>query len=488
MISQIYSSSFKSNFLTHTLTIRNHSAIKFPQRSFKLPGIPFNNHTTSISPIDGRYSHKCMSLKNFFSEHGLHKHRLLVEIEWFKILVANLPNYSKDKLSEESLLILNKIYQDYNAKESYKVKQIENKTNHDVKSIEYYLKDKLSKSNKQLDSLKELVHFAATSEDINNLAYALMLKGSREKVFLPKMNYLLERILEVVSTNEDLVMMSRTHGQPATPTTFQKEFKKFYERLLAEYQEYEKCQILGKMNGAVGNYTAHRFVYPEVNWKNLSEQLINHNLGLKINHFTTQIEPHDYMNKLFQAQIRFNNILDDMSKDIWGYISFDYITQKQKEGEIGSSTMPHKVNPINFENCEGNLFISNLLLNGMGNYLQTSRFQRDLTDSTVLRNLGIAYGHSLLAYDSFAVGLTKIEPNKEKMLYDLDNNWSLLAEPIQLIMKKHGIEGAYETLKDLTRGKSLDNDTIKKFIFSLKGKIPEDDYNRLMELTPRTYY
>ena len=314
-----------------------------------------------------------------------------------------------------------------------------------------------------------------------------MLNESRKILMIPKMKSVLNNLNELIEKNNSFPMMSRTHGQPATPTTFNKEINNFYHRLEKELNDYQNTIIYGKMNGAIGNHTAHRFTYPELDWKIISNEFVT-KLGINENKYTTQIEPHDYINKLFQSIVRFNNILDDASKDFWGYISFEYLVQQQKENEVGSSTMPHKVNPINFENAEGNLFLSTLILGGIGNFLQTSRFQRDLTDSTVLRNIGIGFGHAYLAYDSFNIGLSKIAVNHNKIQKDLNENWALLAEPIQLMMKKHGIEGAYEELKELTRGKALDQDSIKKFILTLHGRIPQDDYKRLLELRPDTYY
>ncbi len=437
----------------------------------------------AISPLDGRYFNKVESISEIVSEFGLNKYRIYVEIEWFKYLFS-VSEVGLPKLDEGDIKLLDSIVSNFNSIECEKVKEIEAKTNHDVKAIEYYIKEQI-KPNDKLNTYREFVHFACTSEDINNLSYALMLKDIKENILSPTLNQLNLLIKKLALQYRDISMMSRTHGQPATPTTMGKEFYNVYYRLERQLTQLSKQEILGKINGAVGNYNAHLVSYPNLNWPKLAEDFIENKLGLMFNPFTTQIEPHDYVAEICDNLKRINTILIDFSRDVWGYIAINYFKQKVIAGEVGSSTMPHKVNPIDFENCEGNLGLANSLAHHLAEKLPISRWQRDLTDSTVQRNIGVIIGYCVLAYSSLTKGLNKLEINQSAIYMDLNNNWELLAEPIQTIMRKVGIHDAYEQLKDLTRGKKVDAQSIAEFINNLA--IPIDEKDKLLKLAPDNY-
>lgn len=436
----------------------------------------------AVSPLDGRYFEQVNQLSFIVSEFALIKYRLIVEIEWLKLLFA-IEDFGLPKLSDEDINYLDNIVKNYDISVCNQIKTIEKTTNHDVKAIEYYLKDQF-KNHQQLNKYKEFIHFACTSEDINNLSYALMIKDLKNKVLFIEINKICNKIENQAYLYKEVAMMSRTHGQPATPTTMGKEFYNIYYRLQRQLKQLNNNEILGKINGAVGNYNAHFVSFPNINWVEVSKRFVER-LGLTFNPYTTQIEPHDYMAEIFDNLRRINIILLDFARDIWGYIAINYFRQRIKEGEVGSSTMPHKVNPIDFENCEGNLGLSNSILNHLSEKLPISRWQRDLSDSTVLRNIGVAISYSVLAYNSLLKGLDKLEINQDIINLDLDNNWELLAEPIQMIMRKAGIHNAYEKLKELTRGKKIDAVKIKEFVNSLD--IPENDKKVLLNLTPHTY-
>ncbi|HMT03192.1 MAG TPA: adenylosuccinate lyase [Burkholderiales bacterium] len=436
----------------------------------------------AVSPLDGRYFEQVNQLSFIVSEFALIKYRLIVEIEWLKLLFA-IEDFGLPKLSDEDINYLDNIVKNYDISVCNQIKTIEKTTNHDVKAIEYYLKDQF-KNHQQLNKYKEFIHFACTSEDINNLSYALMIKDLKDKVLFIEINKICNKIENQAYLYKEVAMMSRTHGQPATPTTMGKEFYNIYYRLQRQLKQLNNNEILGKINGAVGNYNAHFVSFPNINWVEVSKRFVER-LGLTFNPYTTQIEPHDYMAEIFDNLRRINIILLDFARDIWGYIAINYFRQRIKEGEVGSSTMPHKVNPIDFENCEGNLGLSNSILNHLSEKLPISRWQRDLSDSTVLRNIGVAISYSVLAYNSLLKGLDKLEINQDIINLDLDNNWELLAEPIQMIMRKAGIHNAYEKLKELTRGKKIDAVKIKEFVNSLD--IPENDKKVLLNLTPHTY-
>ncbi len=441
------------------------------------------NELTAISPIDGRYASKTGELRDFFSEFGLIKHRVLVEIRWFQALAQNTAIKEVPKLDEDSQVLLNTIIEHFSLEDAARVKTIESTTNHDVKAVEYFLKEKI-KGNASLEAVSEFFHFACTSEDINNLSHGLMLKAGRDKVLLPAMNSLINNLSTQAKTLSTQPMLSRTHGQTASPTTVGKELANTVYRLRHQYQLIKNITILGKANGAVGNYNAHISAYPEIDWPAFSSQFIE-SIGLTMNPYTTQIEPHDYMAEMFDAINRFNTILIDLCRDLWAYISLGYFKQKTVAGEIGSSTMPHKVNPIDFENAEGNLGIAHALFSHLGSKLLISRWQRDLTDSTVLRNLGVGFSHSLIAYQSLLKGLTKLEVNASTIEADLNSSWEVLAEPVQTVMRRYGIENPYEKLKALTRGKSITQATFHAFIESLD--LPEEARQNLLQLTPLTY-
>jgi len=437
----------------------------------------------AISPLDGRYFDKVSKLSTITSEFGLIKYRIKVEIEWFKLLFAT-KTLGLPTLTMNEILILDNISQQFDIAACNQIKEIEKTTNHDVKAVEYYIKQQIAKVAK-LNQYSEFVHFACTSEDINNLSYGLMFKDIKEHVLKVELHHLMAKISELAHKYRDIAMLCRTHGQPATPSTMGKELYNVYYRLKRQLDQLDKQEILGKINGAVGNYNAHVVSYPQVDWEGTAKTLIEEKLGLTFNPYTTQIEPHDYVAEIFDNLRRINTILIDFARDIWGYITLNYFTQKVIAGEIGSSTMPHKVNPIDFENSEGNLGLANSLATHLAEKLPISRWQRDLTDSTVQRNIGVIIGYSLLAYTSLLKGLNKLEINQEIIHADLDNNWQLLAEPIQTVMRKAGIPNAYEKLKDLTRGKTIDALHVQEFIYGLD--LPLVDKERLLSLTPHTY-
>lgn len=438
---------------------------------------------TAISPIDGRYADKVNELRPIFSEYGLQRFRVLVEIRWLQMLTA-LPEIKEaPPLSEHANNILNSIYEQFNEADSQRIKNIEHTTNHDVKAIEYFIKEKIA-NNEELEKISEFIHFGCTSEDINNLAYALMLKTAHQQCILPIMLELKTLLRQLAHQFAATPMLSRTHGQAATPTTIGKELAIFVARLKRQYQHFSTQTFLGKMNGAVGNYNAHQVAYPEIDWPSISKQFVE-SLELTYNPYTTQIENHDYIAEHCHHMISINSILIDLNRDIWGYISLNYFKQKTIAGEVGSSTMPHKVNPIDFENSEGNLSIANALLTFFARQLPTSRWQRDLVDSTLLRNLGVAMSHSLIAYKSIHKGLHKLEINSDVIANDLEQHWEVLGEAIQTVMRRYDIEQPYEKLKAFTRGKPMDEKAIKTFIQSLE--LPDDAKLRLLDLTPATY-
>jgi len=439
---------------------------------------------TALSPLDGRYHGKLGALRDCFSENALIRQRVRVEVEWLKALaaepaIAEVPAFSKNTIAE-----LDALAEKFTEVDGERVKAIEATTNHDVKAVEYFLKERLAK-NAEVTKVAEFIHFACTSEDINNLCHALMLQQARTAALLPALDALIARLKALAHELADAAMLSRTHGQPASPTTLGKEMANVVARLARARTRIAGVSLLGKINGAVGNYNAHLAAYPDIVWENFAKRFVE-SLGLEFNPYTIQIEPHDAMAELFDAVARANTILLDLDRDIWGYISVGYFKQKTKAGEIGSSTMPHKVNPIDFENSEGNLGLANALLRHLSEKLPVSRWQRDLTDSTVLRNMGVALGYALLAWDSCLKGLNKLEANREKLAADLDANWEVLAEPIQTVMRRYNVAGAYEQLKELTRGKGINRDTLQAFIKGLKG-IPEAEKKRLLEMTPATY-
>ena len=438
---------------------------------------------TAISPVDGRYGSKTSAFRDLFSEYGLIKHRVLVEIRWFQALASHSKITEVPALDNDAMNVLNGIVDNFSLSDAQRVKTIERTTNHDVKAVEYFLKEKIQ-GNVTLQASNEFLHFACTSEDINNLSHGLMLKAGRDDVLLPAMDEIIENLTKQAQEFAAQPMLSRTHGQTASPTTVGKELANVVYRLRKQRQQVAETQIVGKANGAVGNYNAHISAYPEVDWPTFSQQFIE-SIGLQINPFTIQIEPHDYMAEMFDAISRFNTILIDLSRDIWAYISNAYFKQKTIAGEVGSSTMPHKVNPIDFENAEGNLGIANALLNHLSLKLPISRWQRDLTDSTVLRNLGVGFAHSLIAYQSLLKGLNKLEINAGVINADLNSSWEVLAEPIQTVMRRYGIENPYEKLKELTRGKTITQQVFQEFIQTLD--IPEDARNQLLTLTPHNY-
>ena len=441
------------------------------------------NELTAVSPIDGRYGSKTSAFRELFSEFGLIKHRVLVEINWFQALADNNAITEVPALDTESASHLNDIIENFSLADAERVKAIEATTNHDVKAVEYFLKEKIQ-GNAALEASSEFLHFACTSEDINNLSHGLMLKAGRDEVLLPAMDQIIEKLTQQSQEYAEQPMLSRTHGQTASPTTVGKELANVVYRLRKQRDQVADIVIVGKANGAVGNYNAHICAYPEIDWPAFSQSFIE-SIGLKINPFTIQIEPHDYMAEMFDAISRFNTILIDLSRDIWAYISNAYFKQKTIAGEVGSSTMPHKVNPIDFENAEGNLGIANALFNHLSLKLPVSRWQRDLTDSTVLRNLGVGFAHSLIAYQSLLKGLNKLEINADVIEADLNASWEVLAEPIQTVMRRYGVENPYEKLKELTRGKAITQDVFRAFIETLD--IPDEARSSLLELTPSNY-
>ena len=441
------------------------------------------NYNLNISaPTDGRYSNLCQEINNIFSEHNLIKMRVKVEIEWL-IFLANQKNIeSLPKISESQTKKLRKIYQEFSLKDSLSVKKIEDTTKHDVKAVEYFIKNRI-KNNKLVNRYNEHIHICCTSEDINNIAYSLMIKEGRD-LLINQANMLERAIKSMGKRYKSVAMLSHTHGQPASPTTMGKEFINFHKRLSAQIDDLKNIQIKGKFNGATGNYSAHSIAYPKVNWPLFMKRFVN-SLKLEFNSHTTQIEPHDYIADLCHKINHINSILIGFSQDIWTYISKNYFSQKNIKGEIGSSTMPHKINPINFENAEGNLGMSNAISQYFATKLVISRLQRDLSDSTVLRNIGLVYAYSIIAYKNILLGLNKLDLNKSNIANDLDECWEILAEPIQMVARKYQISNSYELLKKYTRGKKVDKMTIEKIIKSLD--IPASEKNRLLELTPRKY-
>ena len=442
-----------------------------------------SSNILAISPLDGRYADKVSSLAPIVSEFGLIKYRVSVEIEWFKFLFSKA-EFGLPQLALSDIALLDKIVSEFSVDDAKRVKTIEATTNHDVKAVEYLIKEKIA-DNQLLNQQREFIHFACTSEDINNTSYALMLKELKEQVLLPELTKLTKQLSSLSNDYRDIAMMCRTHGQPATPSTMGKEFYNVVYRLQRQLKQLSAQEILAKINGAVGNYNAHLVAYPNVVWDQLAREFIETKLGLSFNPFTTQIEPHDYQAEIYDNLRRINTILIDLSRDVWAYIGINYFKQKVKAGEVGSSTMPHKVNPIDFENAEGNLGLANALLTHLAEKLPISRWQRDLTDSTVQRNIGVAIGYMLLGLSSLSKGLGKLEINPSVIAADLDNNWELLAEPIQTVMRKCGMENAYEKLKDLTRGKKVDAAGIQLFVAGLD--LPEDEKAKLAALTPHNY-
>ena len=441
------------------------------------------NPLTAISPLDGRYAAKVDALREHFSEFGLIRARLKVEIEWLKALAAEAHFTEIAAFSPSTVAELDALVANFGPEQAAEVKAIEATTNHDVKALEYWIKDK-TKGNAEVVKVSEFIHFACTSEDINNLSHALMCQGARELAMLPTLDKVIERLRELAHAYADMPMMSRTHGQPATPSTMGKEMANVAYRLQRARARIAQVELLGKINGAVGNYNAHLAAYPGYDWEGFAKRFVE-SLGLTFNPYTIQIEPHDALAELFDAFARANSILVDLDRDVWGYISLGFFKQKVKAGEIGSSTMPHKVNPIDFENSEGNLGLANAVLKHLAEKLPISRWQRDLTDSTVLRNMGVGLGYTLLGYDSLLKGLGKLEINADLMHADLDANWELLAEPIQTVMRRYAVANAYEKLKELTRGTRVSREGMQAFVSTLD--IPEAAKAELLELTPWTY-
>ncbi len=437
---------------------------------------------TAISPIDGRYGSKTASLRGIFSEFGLIRARVEVEIRWLQCLASHPAIKEVPAFSAEADALLNAIVDDFSEAGAQRIKDIEATTNHDVKAVEYFIKEQFA-GNAELMAVNEFVHFACTSEDINNLSHGLMLKAGRE-VLLTEMRAIAEAIRVIAHEQSCLPMLSRTHGQTASPTTLGKEMANVVARLERQISQIEKVELLGKINGAVGNYNAHISAYPDVDWAANAEAFVT-SLGLTFNPYTTQIEPHDYIAELFDGIARYNTILIDFDRDIWAYISNGYFKQKTIAGEVGSSTMPHKVNPIDFENSEGNLGIANAVMTHMAQKLPISRWQRDLTDSTVLRNMGVGAGYSLIAYAATLKGISKLQVNDTRISEDLDNAWEVLAEPVQTVMRRYGIEQPYEKLKAFTRGKAITQEAMIEFIASLE--LPDSVKDELNALTPSTY-
>lgn len=441
---------------------------------------------TALSPIDGRYASKADSLRPYLSEFGLIKARVTVEIRWLQSLADNSAIGELAAFDADTNAFLNSIVDDFSEADAQKIKDIEATTNHDVKAVEYFIKDKF-RGNQQLEDSLEFIHFACTSEDINNLSYALMLKDSRE-IVVAKMQQVTDSIVDLAITHADQPMLSRTHGQTASPTTLGKEMANVAYRLARQIKQIGQVELLGKINGAVGNYNAHFSAYPDVDWQAHAEQFIDQHLKLTFNPYTTQIEPHDYIAELFDAVKRFNTILIDFNRDIWQYISLGYFKQRLKDGEVGSSTMPHKVNPIDFENSEGNLGVANAMLAHLGEKLPISRMQRDLSDSTVLRNIGVGLAQSMIAYDACLKGVGKLELNAQRLNDDLDNAQEVLAEPIQTVMRRYRVENPYEKLKALTRGNAMTREAMLTFVESDElSAVSDSDKARLRELTPATY-
>lgn len=438
---------------------------------------------TAISPVDGRYGSKTQALRPYFSEYGLIHHRVLVEVRWLQALAKHNQITEVPPFSDEANRILESLITDFSESNAERIKEIERTTNHDVKAVEYFLKEKIA-DNAEINAVNEFIHFACTSEDINNLAYGLMLKGGRDEVLLPQLKKINETIRTIAHQYADDPLLSRTHGQPASPSTVGKEIANVAQRLNRQIAQIKSVQIFGKINGAVGNYNAHYCAYPEVNWPEFAQNFVE-SLGLEWNPYTTQIEPHDYIAELFDANSRYNTVLIDFCRDIWSYIALGHFKQKVVAGEVGSSTMPHKVNPIDFENAEGNLGIANAIMSHLSQKLPVSRLQRDLTDSTVLRALGVGIGHSMIAYQSALKGINKLELNHESIAAELDSNWEVLGEAVQTVMRRHGIEKPYEKLKALTRGRRINANDMAHFINTLA--LPDTAKQQLLSLTPANY-
>lgn len=438
---------------------------------------------TAVSPVDGRYGSKTSALRSIFSEFGLLKYRTIVEIRWLQKLAATDAIAEVPAFSAEANAFLDRIAAEFSEEDALRIKTIERTTNHDVKAVEYFLKEKVA-DQPELHAVNEFIHFACTSEDINNLSHALMLKEAREQVMLPEVRNVIDAIKALAVEYREVPLLSRTHGQPASPSTMGKEMANVAYRMERQYRQIEQVELLGKINGAVGNYNAHLSAYPDIDWHQYSEEFVT-SLGLDWNPYTTQIEPHDYIAELFDGFARFNTILIDFDRDVWGYIALGHFKQKTIAGEIGSSTMPHKVNPIDFENSEGNLGLANAIFAHLAQKLPISRWQRDLTDSTVLRNLGVGCGYAIIAYTSTLKGISKLEVNQAALEAELDKNWEVLAEPVQTVMRRYGIEKPYEKLKELTRGKRVDGEGMRQFIDGLD--LPEHEKTRLKAMTPANY-
>ena len=447
-----------------------------------MTSIPLSS-LTAVSPIDGRYSSKTESLRNVFSEYGLIRYRVIVEVRWLQYLSQHPGIAEVAPFSTAANSLLDQLANDFTLEQALRIKEIERTTNHDVKAVEYLIKETIA-DNAELNAVSEFVHFACTSEDINNLSHALMLKEGRDTIVLPALQEIHQQLAAMGRDYANAPMLARTHGQTASPTTVGKEMANVAYRLERQIAQIAAVPMLGKINGAVGNYNAHLSAYPEIDWQAVAKDFIEQ-LGLDYNPYTTQIEPHDYMAELFDGLARSNTILIDYARDIWGYISLGYFKQKTIAGEVGSSTMPHKVNPIDFENAEGNMGIANALYGHLAAKLPISRWQRDLTDSTVLRNMGVGLGYSMIAYASLNKGMSKLQLNEVKLAADLDNSWEVLAEPIQTVMRRYGIEEPYEKLKALTRGNVMDQATIQTFIDTLD--MPEDAKTALKAMTPASY-
>ncbi|OFC63120.1 adenylosuccinate lyase [Candidatus Erwinia dacicola] len=438
---------------------------------------------TAISPVDGRYGDKVSPLRSIFSEFGLLKFRVEVEVRWLQKLAKTAVIKEVPAFDADANAFLDTIVSNFSEADAARIKTIERTTNHDVKAVEYFLKEKVE-AVPALHAVSEFIHFACTSEDINNLSHALMLETACREVIVPYWNKIIVAVKDLAVQYRDIPLLSRTHGQPATPSTLGKEMANVAYRFERQLRQLKRIEMLGKINGAVGNYNAHIAAYPEVDWHQLSEEFVT-SLGITWNPYTTQIEPHDYIAELFDCMARFNTILIDLDRDVWGYIALNHFKQKTIAGEIGSSTMPHKVNPIDFEKSEGNLGLANAVMQHLANKLPVSRWQRDLTDSTVLRNLGVCVGYALIAYQATLKGISKLEVNRDCLLDELDHNWEVLAEPIQTVMRRYGIEKPYEKLKELTHGKRVDAEGMKVFIDGLA--LPDEEKTRLKAITPANY-
>jgi len=439
---------------------------------------------TAISPVDGRYADKTAQLRPIFSEYGLIRHRVMVEVRWLQALADEPAIPEVPAFSPHATRLLDNLVEQFDLEAARRVKNIERTTNHDVKAVEYFLKERTA-GNEELAAVSEFIHFACTSEDINNLAYALMLREARSQALLPPVDAIIAQLSDMAHAHAGQPMLSRTHGQAASPTTVGKEIANVVYRLKRQRSQIAQIPMLGKANGAVGNYNAHLAAYPDLDWPGFSQSFVEQRLGLDWNPHTIQIEPHDYVAELFHALMRLNTILMDLARDIWGYVSIGYFKQRAVAGEVGSSTMPHKVNPIDFENAEGNLGIANAMLDHLAAKLPVSRWQRDLSDSTVLRTLGTGLAHTLIAYQALSKGLGKLEVDAGRLGADLEANWEVLAEPIQTVMRRHGIQEPYEKLKALTRGQRVDADTLRQFVEGLD--LPDPVKKRLIELTPHAY-